>query len=114
MKKLSYPQTSKQADTEPLKRNAGERAFSRALQQYEKQMKNEATYWRPRKDDRGFKPLPFRPLIAVPVSPAFMFTKRDAGASCPIIRMDDDAGRWRIRVGIMSMPAHVSPAHDRG
>jgi len=97
-----------------LKRNASERTFSRALQQKEMQNENEATYWRPRKDDRDFKPLPFRPSITVPVSPALMLTKRDARATGPIIRMDDDAGRWRICVRIVSVPADISTADDRG
>jgi hypothetical protein len=69
---------------------------------------------RPREDDRDFKPLPFRPSVTVPVSPALVLTKRDAGASCPIIRMNDYARRWRIRVGIVSVPADISAEDNRG
>ena len=62
----------------------------------------------------GFNPLPVRPAIAVPVASALMLPKRNARASLPIIRMNDDAGRWRVVVGLLGVPADISSADDRG
>ena len=61
-----------------------------------------------------FSPLPFLPSAAVPIPSAFMLAKRNARPCAPIIRMNDYAGGRRVLIRLVSVPADISPADDRG
>src|ERR1700761_9851148 len=60
--------------------------------------------------------LPDRPLVAAPITAAFMLTEAEflARAPAPIVLVDNDTGVGRIAVGLVGVPADVAGTDDGG